>query len=82
MTRLTLEFFGSFQVTLDQQPVVAFESNKARALLAYLAVESAQAHPRTRLAALFWPDFREINARDNLRHTLSNLRKLLHCQPA
>ncbi|MFN8489179.1 MAG: BTAD domain-containing putative transcriptional regulator [Caldilineaceae bacterium] len=77
MNQLTLELFGAFQVTCNQQPVVGFESNKVRALLAYLAVESSQRHSRTTLAGLFWPEFREVNARDNLRHTLTNLRKLL-----
>jgi predicted ATPase/DNA-binding SARP family transcriptional activator len=81
MNQLNLEFFGTFQVTLNQQPIIAFESNKARALLAYLAVESGQAQARSTLAGLFWPDFREENARDNLRHALTNLRKVLHYEP-
>jgi predicted ATPase/DNA-binding SARP family transcriptional activator len=78
MPQLILTSFGAFQVSFNQAPVVAFESNKARALLAYLAVESAHAHARTTLAGLFWPEIRENNARDNLRHALTNLRNILH----
>ena len=44
------------QVTLDGSPLQGLESAKVRALLAYLAVESAQAHERERLAGLFWPE--------------------------
>lgn len=77
MAQLILQFFGPFQATVNGEPVVAFQSNKARALLAYLAVESAQRQLRTTLAGLFWPDYPEKYARDNLRHALTNLRKLL-----
>lgn len=82
MNHLTLTFFGAFQVRLNQETVVAFQSNKARALLAYLAVEAAQAHARTTLAGLFWPEYPEKYARDNLRHALTNLRKVLHNEQA
>ena len=40
MARLSIRLLGPFQVTLDGQPVTAFEPDKVRALLAYLAVES------------------------------------------
>ncbi|MEZ4709891.1 MAG: BTAD domain-containing putative transcriptional regulator [Caldilineaceae bacterium] len=75
---LDLSFLGAFQAQLNNQPVTAFESNKARALLAYLAIEAAQPWPRAQLAGLFWPEIREVNARDNLRHALANLRAILH----
>jgi DNA-binding SARP family transcriptional activator len=37
---------GPFHVTLDGKPVAGFESNKVRALLAYLAVEADRPHSR------------------------------------
>ena len=40
MARLTLTFFGAFQASLDGQPITDFESDRVRALLAILAVES------------------------------------------
>ncbi len=55
MTRLELSFLGSFQVKLGGQPVTGFETDKVRALLAYLAVEYGNPHRREQLAALFWP---------------------------
>lgn len=77
MSRLVLSLFGPFQATLDDAPVTTFESDKVRALLAYLAVESDRAQRRETLAGLLWPDMTERGARANLRHVLSNLRKVI-----
>jgi DNA-binding SARP family transcriptional activator len=46
MARLSISLLGSFQVTLDGEPVTTFESAKVRALLAFLAVEAGRAHRR------------------------------------
>ena len=78
MSQLRFSFLGQFQVILDGQVVRRFESDNARALLAYLALEAGQAHRRSHLAALLWPDHPEAAARNNLRQTLFNLRKTLH----
>jgi DNA-binding SARP family transcriptional activator len=53
------------------------KTDKARALLIYLAVERGRAHRRQALAGLLWPDYPEEGARANLRHALANLRKVL-----
>jgi DNA-binding SARP family transcriptional activator len=74
MARLALFLLGPFQVELDGEPVAAFESDKVRALLAYLAVEADRPHRREKLAGLLWPDRPEKDARRNLRYALSNLR--------
>lgn len=52
MAALNLHFFGHFQVTRAGRPITAFESDEGRALLTYLAVEAAQAHPRSALTTL------------------------------
>ncbi len=77
MTHLSISLLGGFEVTLDGNPVTGFESNKVRALLAYLATETDRAHSREKLAALFWPDMPDQAARSNLRYALSNLRKTI-----
>ena len=56
MARLFISLLGSFQVTLDGTPVTALESDKVRALLAYLAVEADRPHRRDRLTGLLWPE--------------------------
>ncbi|MBN1936725.1 MAG: hypothetical protein JW934_18840 [Anaerolineae bacterium] len=82
MPHLSISLFGSFHVTLGGQPVTGFESDKARALLVFLAVESGangqgQPHRRESLAGLLWPDSPEPSARQSLSQALSNLRQTL-----
>jgi DNA-binding SARP family transcriptional activator len=52
MSRLTLSLLGPPEFTLNGSPVTGFESNKVRALLAYLAVEADCPHHRLALAGL------------------------------
>jgi DNA-binding SARP family transcriptional activator len=59
MAHLLLALLGPFQVTLAGEPVTSFESDKVRALLAYLAVEADRPHRRESLAGLLWPDWPE-----------------------
>jgi len=65
-----MSFLGAFHVTLDGLPVTAFHSDKVRALLAYLAVESSRPHCRESLAGLLWPDWPDASARKNLTNAL------------
>ncbi|MCB0188087.1 MAG: hypothetical protein KDE31_27655, partial [Caldilineaceae bacterium] len=76
MSHVTLQFLGRFSVTIDTTPVTTFHSDKARALLAYLALEP-QEHNRTQLATLLWPEIDDQYARTNLRNTLHRLRQTL-----
>jgi len=82
MARLSLCLLGPLQATLDGQPVTSLESNKARALLAYLAVEANRPHSRDALAGLLWPNQPDRMAHNNLRQALANLRQAIHDQAA
>ncbi|NLS76817.1 MAG: AAA family ATPase, partial [Chloroflexi bacterium] len=82
MARLRLALLGPFQAFLDEALVTDLASDKVRALLAYLAVESDRAHSRDALAALLWPDAPDAAARANLRNSLSNLRAAIADQAA
>jgi DNA-binding SARP family transcriptional activator len=77
MGRLLLSFLGPFQAMLDGLPVTGFESNKVRALLAYLVVEADRPHARSALAGLLWPEWPDRAALSNLRYALSNLRQTI-----
>ncbi len=77
MFRLSIRLLGPFQVLIAGQPAAGFDSDKVRALLAFLAVESNRPHRRQALAGLFWPDSPEKTARANLRRALSNLRTVI-----
>jgi predicted ATPase/DNA-binding SARP family transcriptional activator/Tfp pilus assembly protein PilF len=73
---LEITTLGGLSIRCDGQPVKGLHSRKAEALLVYLA---ATAHPQPRevLAALFWGEFSQQRAMNNLRVVLSNLRKHL-----
>jgi predicted ATPase/DNA-binding SARP family transcriptional activator len=74
---LSIALMGPCQIRLDGQEVVGFQSNKARALLAYLAAEAGRAHSREALAGLLWPDYPNPSALTYLRNALSNLRQVI-----
>ncbi len=77
MAQLSLTLLGGFEVSLAGQPLTAFEYDKVRALLAYLAVEAVHPHRREMLAGLLWPERPERNARQNLSQTLFALRRVI-----
>jgi predicted ATPase/DNA-binding SARP family transcriptional activator len=74
MPRLSVQLLGPFQVTCEGKPVTEFRSDRARALLAYLALAPAQPHRREALAGLLWPEQPDQTARNNLRLALHRLR--------
>ncbi len=73
---LEIRLFGGLQLTLNGSPLSGFTSHKVAALLAFLAVER-RPHSRETLAALLWGGLPDVDARNNLRQTLTNLRKLV-----
>ncbi|MBK9710398.1 MAG: AAA family ATPase [Kouleothrix sp.] len=78
MPHLSLALLGGFAAALDGQPLTAFGTDKVRALLAYLSVESARPHQRAGLAGLLWPDSPQEKAAHSLRQTVLRLRRALH----
>jgi DNA-binding SARP family transcriptional activator len=77
VTRLVVRLLGGFRVELGGAPVYDFETDKARALLAYLVVEADRPHRREILASLLWPDRPDPVARKSLRQALFRLRQAL-----
>jgi predicted ATPase/DNA-binding SARP family transcriptional activator len=76
---LEVRLLGQFDVRLDGRPV-DLASRPAQSLLAYLLLTAGTPHRREQLAALFWPDTTDANARSNLRHALWRLRSALDLQ--
>lgn len=77
MSRLNISLLGSLQIKLDRSPLTDFATDKARALLVYLTVESDRPHRREALAGLLWPDQPERKANQNLRQALLHLRQAI-----
>ena len=76
---LEIRLFGGFQVRVDGVPLDDLRSARARSLLAFLVLGPHVAHSRQKLAAMFWPDSGDRQARTNLRNVLHLLR---HAAPA
>ncbi len=75
MSQLRLAVFGPPEVFYDESRLT-FSLRKAQALLLYLAVEKGM-HPRSKLAALLWPDSETATARTALSNAIALLRSKL-----
>jgi DNA-binding SARP family transcriptional activator len=73
---LEVRLAGGLQVRVDGAALPPPASKRARALLAYLALNPGP-QPRSRLAARFWPDVLDESARASLRVALTELRQAL-----
>jgi DNA-binding SARP family transcriptional activator len=73
-----LFLLGSFHFTVNDTAYDNFVTDKGRALLAYLILETDRPHRREALAALLWPSQPDQNARANLRLAFFNLRRALN----
>lgn len=76
MSNLKLSLLGGLEIG-GELAAGSPLTRKARALLAYLALRSGHSQSREKLAALFWGQTADPQARTNLRQTLSALRKAL-----
>jgi len=84
MSTLEIRLLGTPQSWLGGELVTELRSDKVRALLAYLVVESDQPHRREKLAGLLWPGYPETSARASLRRALADLRSAIddaHASP-
>ncbi len=72
-----LSLLGGFSLHVGDGDEVTIASKKARGLLAYLALARGKSASREQIAAIFWPDSGEKEARQSLRQALSALRKAL-----
>jgi DNA-binding SARP family transcriptional activator/TolB-like protein/Flp pilus assembly protein TadD len=71
-----LQLLGGFCLRSTQShDVVVISAKKARALLAYLAMQEPTRMSRERLATLLWPDRIDRQARQNLRQCFASLRQ-------
>ena len=74
---LSLALLGTFEAKNGTRTAIRFRTAKTKALLAYLAAESAQAHTRNSLTGLLWPEMPQDLALRNLSKTLSRLHESL-----
>jgi len=72
-----IRLLGHCHVRYGDQPVSELEQPRLQALLAYLLLHRHAPVSRRQLAATFWPDSTDQQARNNLRSLLYRLRKAL-----
>ena len=78
MERLRIELFGALRLFRGDRPFSGgFRTQKSKELFAFLVLGRERSYARSMLATLFWGDHPEPEARRNLRHNLSDIRKLL-----
>jgi DNA-binding SARP family transcriptional activator/predicted ATPase/Flp pilus assembly protein TadD len=77
MARLEIALLGAFQVSKDGDPITQFETDPARALLAYLVTHAGTPLRRDVLADLLWPNQPRAEALHALRQTLNRLRRAI-----
>jgi DNA-binding SARP family transcriptional activator/tetratricopeptide (TPR) repeat protein len=75
MPLLSLALLGGFEARVGSKVISL--PRKARALLAYLALDRSPTHSRATLATLLWSDASEGDARNNLRQVLFRTRRAL-----
>jgi DNA-binding SARP family transcriptional activator len=73
---LRVRVLGDLALDMDGEPIEPPAGRRARELLAWLALHPG-AHPRSELAARFWPDVLDSSARASLRTALHELRRAL-----
>jgi DNA-binding SARP family transcriptional activator/tetratricopeptide (TPR) repeat protein len=71
-----VRLLGELQAELDGRAVVAPAGRRVWALLAWLALHPGE-HPRSAVAARFWPDVLDTSARASLRNAAWALRQLV-----
>ena len=77
---MSIRLLGGFEVCRGAGPAIVFPTRKAKALLALLAQHPGQRRAREALAAMFWPDSAEAQARGSLRQSLKLIRRALEGQ--
>jgi len=77
MARVSLALFGGFKLRTASGDAIHLPTRKTQALLAYLAMRLGDEQPRDALTALLWGDRGDAQARDSLRHALTEIRRTL-----
>ncbi len=75
MTKFNVRFFGGLEILSDSNPIDTFESQKSRALFAFLACHRERYFSREFLSGFLWPEEPSEAARRNLRQAIYSLRR-------
>ena len=79
-TLVHLFLCGNMRVVGPGGEDIVLRNRKTRAILAVIGLTEGKRVSRNRLAALLWDELSDVQARMNLRHSLSELNRLLNHQ--
>jgi TolB-like protein len=82
MAGLRIALLGGLEIAGGEATTRTSLTRKAKALVAYLAMQGARGQSREKLADLLWGNSAEEQARANLRQALSSIRKALNGETA
>ncbi|NVK18865.1 MAG: AAA family ATPase [Methylocystaceae bacterium] len=74
---LSIYMLGTMDILVDGQSITSTLQQKARAVLAYLAITPGVAHSRHKIAEIFWPNLSRHAARSNLRQVVLLIQRKL-----
>lgn len=77
LSKIRVRLLGGFEVWAGERQIAGFESQKVRALLAYLICNRRRTFSRDHLAGMLWPERDGDSARHALRQAVYNLRSKL-----
>lgn len=77
MSRISVRLFGQFKIADGEGKPLVIRGRKQQALLIYLALNIDQPPSREKLAAIFWGERFDSQARQSLRQAISRLRGIL-----
>ncbi|MGQ0571697.1 MAG: AAA family ATPase [Armatimonadota bacterium] len=72
---LTAQLLGGFRLVDGSTPVTGLQPARLQGLFAYLVLHRGRPQSRAHLAALFWPESTDGQARTNLRRLVLDLRR-------
>lgn len=75
--RLLIELLGEIRLTVGEQTITRFSTQKVAAMLAYFALRSPASLPRESIIEMFWPDQEPGTGRNSLSVALNALRRQL-----
>ena len=82
MHQLEVRLFGIPHATLNGHPLGSFRAQRTKALFYYFVVEPDVPHARDLLGTMFWPESTTAAARQSVRQSLFQIRKLLAANDA
>ena len=77
MNNLSISLLGSFQATLNEEPLTQFRTKSVQAILIYLVCAAKRPSSREQLMDLLWPGMPLKSAQANLRQTVYRLRQTI-----